>query len=327
MRGVLSFGSWAVNVYAGTRPLLNQVARLFREIPQSVVATRHRRGAPRWYLVTAGGAPDIERRIELALGEGTRIPPDGFLSAHRGTLTVFCTELVRVAITTDRPPQIFFIVGAPPSYALAVHLSFAVHKVLFHFDRVLLHAAAVRVGRRVHLFVGERGAGKTTVSLRLAAAGGTLLSDDHVVVRRTGSRFTVSGCNGRARLAADTERFLLARPLRIRPQDFAGIRKKEVDASRLCRSRPFRDYDVGALYFPRVGTRFALRPMSRHEAMASLLGAWRTAMRFADAHQLAHCFDYFAALVRCMEPYSLELSPDLSDLDDLVSFARDRSGR
>lgn len=319
VRGVLTFGSWAVNVYAGSRPLLDEVARLFREIPQTVTTTPHRRGALRLYLQASGTAPEVERQMQRALGPDAAIPHDGFVSARRGGLTVFCTEMVRVAIIRGRPAEILFVVDAQPSYELAVHLSFAVHKVLFHFDRVLLHAAAVRVGRGVHVFVGERGAGKTTVSLRLAAAGGTLLSDDHVVVRRSGPRFTVSGCNGRARLAADTERFLLARPLPVKAQNFAGVRKKEIEASRVCRARPFHDYAVSALYFPRVGRRFALRPMPRHQAMAELLRFWRTAMRFGDARQLAACFDYFAALSAQVDCYSLELSRNLRDLDRLVA--------
>lgn len=325
-RGVLTFGSWALNVHvhATALTLLEELARLFREIPQAVVATPQRRGAARLYLLPSGAVPDVERRIARVLQKTGPIPPDGFVSGRAGDVDVLCTEMVRVAIVAGVPSRIYFVVDARPSHDLSLHLSFAMHWVLFHFDRILLHAGAVRLGRCVHLFVGERGAGKTTITLRLAAAGGTLLSDDHVVVRRTPSRFSVSGCSGRARLATDTERFLLPRPLRVRARDFAGVRKKEVDASRLCRSQPFRDYAVGALYFPRVGRRFAVRPMSRHQAMAELLRSWRAAMRFGDAGQLADCFDYFAALASSVEPFSLELSRNLSDLDALVSFALER---
>jgi hypothetical protein len=170
----------------------------------------------------------------------------------------------------------------------------------------------------VHLFVGDRGVGKTTVTLRLAAAGGTLLCDDHVVIRRGRRDFTVSGCSARTRLTADTERFLFARPLRVAAQDFAGVLKKDVDAGDLCAARPFRDYLADAVYFPRLGTRFHLRPMSRHEGMAALLRHWRSALRFRDAVQFGRCLDFFAALAAQVEPFELELSPRLADLDQLA---------
>jgi hypothetical protein len=189
--------------------------------------------------------------------------------------------------------------------------------VLFHFRRVLLHAGAVRFGGRAHLFVGNRGVGKTTVTLRLAAMGGTLLCDDHVVIRR-GRDFTVSGCSARARLSADTERFLFARPLRAAAQDFAGVLKKDVHAGDLCASRPFRDYRADAVYFPRLGTRFHLRPMPRHEGMAALLRHWRSALRFRDAMQFERCLDFFAAFAAQVDVFELELSPRLADLDQLA---------
>ena len=234
--------------------------------------------------------------------------------------------MVRVLIVAGHPPAIYLATDAAlPAYERRVHLSVAMNAVLFHFGRVLLHAGAVRLGERVHLFVGDRGAGKTTVTLRLAAAGGTLLCDDHVVIRRGRRHFTASGCSARTRLTADTERFLLARPLGVAAQEFAGVRKKDVDAGDLCTSRPFRDYIADAVYFPRLGTRFQLRPMARNEGMAALLRHWRSALRFRDAGQFERCLAFFAAFAAQVDLFELELSPRLADLDQLAECLSGRA--
>jgi hypothetical protein len=308
-----------VNVQASEAFLRDELALLFRLTPSEVAAAAPRPGAATQHLLAGDVPPSLDAVIASALPTGTVIPADGFVEGRAPDLAVFCTEMVRVAIIGAQPPTIYLATDAAlPVYERRVHLTVAMNAVLFHFHRILLHAGAVRLGGRVHLFVGERGSGKTTVSLRLAAAGGTLLCDDHVVIRHGRRHFTASGCSARTRLTADTEQFLLARPLAIAAQDFAGMLKKDVDAGALCTSRPFRDYTAHAVYFPRLGTRFHLRRMSRHEGMATLLRHWRSALRFREAVQFKRCLDFFAAFAAQVESFELELSPRLADLDQLA---------
>ena len=319
-RGVLTFGSWAVNVESSSALLRDELALLFRQTPDEVAAAAPRGGAATLHLLAGEAPPGLESAIERALPPGTVIPADGFVEGRTRGVAAFCTEMVRVLLVAGRPAAIYIATDAAlPAYQRRVHLTVAMNAVLFHFRRVILHAGAVRLGGRVHLFVGDRGVGKTTVTLRLAAAGGTLLCDDHVVIRRGRRTFTVSGCSARARLTADAERFLFAQPLRVAAQDFAGVPKKDVDAGDLCTARPFRDYAADAVYFPHLGTRFHLRPMSRHEGMAALLRHWRSALRFRDAMQIGRCLDFFAACAAQVEFFDLELSPRLTELDQLAA--------
>ncbi len=53
-------------------------------------------------------------------------------------------------------------------------------------DGLLLHASAVEIAGRGHVFFGPSGAGKSTVA-RLAAGVGTVLTDENVIVRVTPS--------------------------------------------------------------------------------------------------------------------------------------------
>ena len=320
-RGVLRFGSWALNVHSTSALLLDELAFLFRQASLQVTGAHPRRGAATLRILTGDAAAVAAPAVARALGDAAPIPADGFRETHSAGVTAFCTERVRVLIAGGRAPEICLVTTATsPDYELRVHLSLALNVVLFHFGRMLLHAGAVRIGDRVHLFIGERGAGKTSVCLRLAAAGATVLSDDHVVVRRRPRGFSVSGCSGHTRLTAETEAFFLARPLAVPAQDFAGVHKKEVEAAQLCRSRPFRDYRLGAVYFSRIGSRVSLRPLARHETLAELLRCWRGALRFAAPAQIARCLDFFAAVAAQVEGFELELSTRLSDLDQVAAW-------
>jgi hypothetical protein len=57
----------------------------------------------------------------------------------------------------------------------------------------IVHAAGAVIGGRGMLFAGPSGAGKTTLSRLLAAAGHEILSDDRVVVLRGRDGFTLHG--------------------------------------------------------------------------------------------------------------------------------------
>src|SRR5699024_9092648 len=115
--------------------------------------------------------------------------------------------------------------GDRSHYDLCVHLAVVFHKILFLLDRIVLHAAAVRVAGRVALFIGDRGAGKTTTALALTRAGGTVLGEDHIILRRSGDGFVVSGCDERWRVDARTERHFFDNPLPLEAADYAGRMK------------------------------------------------------------------------------------------------------
>jgi len=66
---------------------------------------------------------------------------------------------------------------------------------------ICLHAAAVALGGGVALFVGDSGAGKSSVSLNLAVRGHTLFGDDRIAVRLDGAGVAVClGLMPKARL-------------------------------------------------------------------------------------------------------------------------------
>ncbi len=66
-------------------------------------------------------------------------------------------------------------------------------RVMADRDAVFLHAAGVVLGGEGYLFVGHSSAGKSTMCGMLQAAGGTVLCDDRIVVRRHDDGYRIHG--------------------------------------------------------------------------------------------------------------------------------------
>lgn len=243
-------------------------------------------------------------------------PFDGVIEAHHLIASAFL-------FNGRRPIEVLLPIrrGGAEDDVVLYSVMIAVYKMLWLLGRVQLHAAAVEVGGVANVFVGDKGAGKSTISLRLGRAGGVVLGEDHIMIRRQpDDGFAVSGCDPNMRLTAKTERHFFAEELDELPRDYAGVLKKEVKAGRFVDSRPYRDVAVGRLFFSRVGERFAVEPMPRARALIRLLKAVRDRHRFAGRRDMADFLDFFADFVESAECFDLTLSPDLDDLDRLVSF-------
>jgi hypothetical protein len=254
-------------------------------------------------------------------------PPDGLhvTRSESGGRWVIATEALTAHLFAGDPIELFLALRGRPrdDDAFRVHLSVAVHRALFLIERVYLHAAGVVFGETCWVFVGDKGSGKSTLSLALGAAGATVLADDHVVLERDGERFLASGCDGEARVLDDVERHLFGTPVDARIVELGGVRKKEIPIARFFRSDPYRDHRLDRLVFPRVGTAFRVSAMAKAEALVALIRATRASHRFSGPADPGAYLDYLSTLVDSADTFSLELSPRLSELDRLVAWVRD----
>jgi hypothetical protein len=252
------------------------------------------------------------------------VPPDGMVVRQGHPVSVIHTEALSVTIDHARSPvevRVRVRPGERSHYDLCVHLAVVFHKILFLLGRVVLHAAAVRLAGRVAIFIGDRGAGKTTTSLALTRAGGTVLGEDHIIVRRSADGFLVSGCDERWRVDARTERHFFDSPLPLEAADYAGRMKKEV-AVRDVASQPFTDEPPAQLFFMRAGSRFEITPIPRAASALRLMEAAGKLQRFVDAHDRFRFLTMISDFVGAVTPYTLERSDDLGDLDHLIDFLR-----
>jgi hypothetical protein len=284
------------------------------------------------------GAPPDELEVTTHEGGGRWTIATEALTAHLFN-DVASARLVgdppRAGLGSDAPlagragagPAIELYVavrGRPADdFAFRVHLSVALHRALLLLERLYVHAAGVRLGDVGCVFVGDKGAGKSTLSLALGAAGATVLADDHVVLRRDGERFVASGCDGEARLLADAEQHLFGGPVDAPIVEHGGVRKKEIAVHRWFASDPYREHALDRVVFCRVGSAFRIDRLSKRAALTALIGATRSSHRFAGAADYGAYLDYLSDLVAAAGTFTLELSPDLSRLGLLAEWMRD----
>jgi hypothetical protein len=321
LRGIIRFGSLTVGLHCQDPDRGNDVARIFGTA-----------------LVCASRELLAQVQAEIVLTEPSRVevsqrlavPKDGMILRHDPRHPEIHTETISAVLDLAARParaEIALVQPHPPHFDLCVHLAVVLHKLLFFLDRVALHAAGVCFVQQVSLFLGDRGAGKSTVALRLARAGGTVLGEDHLIVRRSAGAFAVSGCDERSRLDAKTERYFFDQPLPGEPVSFAGRLKKEIPAAAVFDSRPYHDYRADRLFFAQAGTSFSITPLPRRVALLKLMGAAGKLQRFVDAIDRVRFLGMLSDFIETVAPYDLVLSEDLSDLDQLVEFLQEEAAR
>ena len=307
---MLRFGSFYGKVESERPEYLDALAVVFgvglHPLPEDQVAGRH-------FDLRISAAPLSDsgssiRENQLSLG-GTRERPTISSDALHAELELDHHPMaIRLSVFRDDVPF----------PALCVHFVVMVHKILFYLERVVLHAAAVETDGAVSVFVGEKGSGKSTTCLALARAGGTVLGEDQVVLRRSDGHYLVSGGDERSRVTERTERHFFAEPLAVAARDFAGTLKKEIRMGEFFRSAPFQDFVPSRLLFPRVSDKFDLQELKPQQALRRLLAANGHFQRFAGARDQAAFLDFLAGFVSGVSCWELSLSEDLHDLDRLA---------
>jgi len=209
-----------------------------------------------------------------------------------------------------------------PDDVLNIHFSVAIRRILLWLGLVYLHAGAVVWNGEASLFIGEKGAGKTTTCLRLAKDGAVLLSEDHTLVRRMDAGIFVSGADRLARVAPDSERHVFETIIEGESRDFAGVVKKEFDVGEHFRFSHFCDYPLERIFFLRLGLEFAIRPVSEAEGTVRLMTGARGGFRFSTAEDCRSYLDFFASLTAGKRVYDITLSRNLHDLSHVVEAVR-----
>jgi hypothetical protein len=253
-------------------------------------------------------------------GDYPEVPADGLVvSRSHGRLTI-CSELMTASLEQRAGSwraRIAVRDRGCTGLVYRVHLSIVLHRILLALERAYLHAAAVTLRGRTFVFVGEKGAGKSSIALSLGRAGATILSDDHVLLRLGTPRYFVSGCEAYARVTAETEAAVFARPLAVEAADFAGTLKKEFIVSDFFESLPHKEAPVAAILFPHIGERLALTPWTGAAAALDLIDRKRRSYRPQDAEDVQALLDFWSGFALAAPAFKLQLTPNLGDLGRL----------
>lgn len=283
------------------------------------------RGAMASHLRAVVHAPVAHPGLRLDIVDrAAPMPPargaDALIVQRNGQRTSWATGVATA--TLDRS-------GAVPHATLEVHaagqheevvlhyVTVLVHKVLQTMGLVRLHAAGVVTSHRTALFVGDKGAGKSTIALAMGRKGATVLGDDQLALQRAAGGITIAGSDGGIRLTAQTEAHFFEQPLEIEPVVQAGVAKKEASLGDVVTADVHRAHPPTHLYFPTVAGALAIHPMRRRDALQRLVAATVPHHRFADGPDRVDLVEQLSALVEATTVAELQLSRDLADLDRL----------
>ena len=249
------------------------------------------------------------RRISLALA----LQPDGLLLRFpRLCDFVISADASRIGIESLKP------LDADTLEHLLVDQ--VLPRCLAQRDALMLHAGAVEVDGRTLLFVGDTGAGKSTLAALLHREGHALLSDDCVEIDIVGNDATARGTYPSLRLYEDSAS-------RILPTFPPGRRAAHYsDKSRLALPRTVGSTvgsRISAVYFlePRsgAGAGVALAPKARAD---TCIGLMKNCFRLdppdpSRAKELMHRLSAVATRVR---GYSLTYPHDFHMASEVVAM-------
>lgn len=313
---VLHFGSLRANLLYQQAAHREAVEELFRLRPEP--ATGGDSGSPLDVVITIFG----QEAEQVAL---QRLPSRPLIVRPLESLVEIHEGVAHSWLYLERTPvEIFIALDLErSSRQLLLHSLMVVLNKLFSLQgRYHLHAAAIGFAGETALFFGGKGAGKSTISVALGRAGGTVYSEDHIMLREDGGGFQVSGCDGNLRLTEKSEAHFFDQPLEGRIVEGQGMVKKEVEMRTILKSSPFVESRVERLFFPFVGEHFEVSPLSAEEAIGLLLEPVLERHRFTDEDETVF-LDVFKRLVETTETWRLSLSRDLDELSKLANFLRD----
>ena len=254
-----------------------------------------------------------------------RIPRDGMVILKSENNIEIHTEALAAYIVPDDPADIQIIVITPDirPFDLKVHLTVALHKALFLLGRLTLHAAAAHFVGKTNVFIGSKGAGKSTVSLKLGQSGAAILGEDHVILTRQGTHFLISGCDEVSRVTEKTENYFFHEKLSVAPQNVDGVMKKEFSTRTIAKHSPYKDFPIHRMFFIHVGKQFKVQHLSKKEAMLAMIRETKHSQRFAAPTDYRYYITYLRNLIDCVPAFDLTLSQDIGELSQLLTFLQD----
>lgn len=242
------------------------------------------------------------------------VPPDGLVITAEGTLHTEAIDALTM-LEGDTPRARFTVHKVDlTDEERRIYLVVLLNKILFWIGYVRQHASAVALDGAASIFVGDRGAGKSSTCAYLAGRGALVLADDDVMIRRDGKAFTVSGCDETMRIMVDAERRLFGH-LDAPALDFGGIPKKQITTADHFRIAPFADYPLKRIFFPRIGEAFVADRLPPSRVAMRLLHTMAPSNRFAGTLDHARALGYVTDLAARVPAYALTLTRDYGGLD------------
>lgn len=190
--------------------------------------------------------------------------------------------------------------------ATLTHILFdhLIPRILAHQGHLILHGSAVAMDGRVAIFLGDTGAGKSTLAASLHAAGHQLLGDDAVVVSSGEHGFLAQAVYPSLRLFPDTIETLFGESADVHPM--AGYSDKQrVTLEAPDHTKPL---PVGAIFI--LSDEIDVTIPQLHRPGPAQACIWALEQSFSldphDAARAAHRMSEVSALIEGVDTFLLD---------------------
>jgi hypothetical protein len=176
----------------------------------------------------------------------------------------------------------------------------------------VLHGSAIDIGGKAAAFLGPTRRGKSTLAGAFAVAGHPVLTDDGLILDRSGDALVVRPRNASLRLCADSEAAL---------SGATAVREGDPGTKQRVNSGPlfnFQDQPVelGTIFLltrPQGVEEVKIAPLSRPQALSALL-QHAFILDVEDRERLRLLFDWLIEVVDSVGCYSLDYPRDFAHL-------------
>lgn len=194
-------------------------------------------------------------------------------------------------------------------------------RVLAQLGRFVLHGSAIEMGGRAVIFIGETGAGKSTLAASLQRAGHRLMGDDAVIVTERRDAFVAEPVYPSLRLYPDTVSVLLAPDAEVAPMArYSDKQRIEVPPA----SNP--SVPIAAIFLlsgdGEAESVSITRPAPAAACIALLEQSF--AMDPGDAARAAHRMATASRLTESVAVFSAQFPFDYDRLDEVHAAIEDR---
>lgn len=141
----------------------------------------------------AAETPDMAVRLHPVDWPGSQPPAGAIIDLSADVQYLAWANVARYAIRAGRTLDVEIAPGSSEALARLPLLGPVMALALYLRGMFVLHASAVAIDGRGAIFVGDRGAGKSTMAAALVARGHPLLADDVVAVDVSGTPCIVPG--------------------------------------------------------------------------------------------------------------------------------------
>lgn len=231
---------------------------------RSLYGLRVQTSVPVGVLPLAVGEPDVVVRYGPACSLASVAPRPGCFEARRG-LACFATADGTVIVAQGGTEVLVERRSEADRDAVASLILGQVFAAILHQRRVLtLHASTVAVEGAAIAFIGDQGAGKTTVAATLCQRGGLLVTDDVLAITGLGKGVpTAQGGYPFLKVTAETAAVLGSRPEDLE-RAYASVPKWKQPATAV------GGFPLVALYVLRWGRHLDIRRRTSFEAFADV---------------------------------------------------------